>query len=142
MDRRLIKMWRIFKKGLIFIATLFIGIMTLSACTLKQPNTQVHVQIDWTDFIKWDGISYERDMNGVIVPPELVGERVGWVVKKVPSEVDTPNYRPEDGMAAFLPVGTEFFEIKNYNSTQYIAVLENEAYILYKTHESDSISFE
>ena len=135
-------MWRIFKKGLIFIATLFIGTMTLSACTLKQLNTQVHVHIDWTDFIKWDGISYERDMNEVIVPPELVGERVGWVVKNAPSEVDTPNYKPEDGMAAFLPIGTEFFEIKDHDSTQYIAVLEDDVYILYKAHESESINFE
>lgn len=62
------------------------------------------------------------------------------MVKNAPSDVSTPNYKPEDGMAAFLPVGTEFFEIKGYDSTQYIAVLEDDEYILYKAPESESIN--
>lgn len=127
-------MQRGLRKVLNCIAIFIVNIMMLSACT------PVHVHIDWTDFVKWDGISYERDSNEIIVPPELISERIGLVVKNAPSDVSTPNYKPEDGMAAFLPVGTEFFEIKGYDSTQYIAVLEDDEYILYKAPESESIN--
>lgn len=58
------------------------------------------------------------------------------------TDVSTQNYKPEDGMAVFLPIGTEFFEIKDYDNTQYIAVLEDDLYILYKALESESVNFE
>jgi len=100
------------------------------------------VHIDWIDFVKWGGILYERDYNNVEVPAELIGERIGFVLKQAPTEVRNPNYKPEDGMASYLPVGTEFFEIKGYDSKNYIAVYTEGRFILYKVHESESISFD
>lgn len=129
-------MQRSLRRALNCIAIFIVSIMMFSACM------PAHVHIDWIDFVKWDDISYERDSNEIIVPSELVGERMGLVVKNAPSDVSTQNYKPEDGMAAFLPIGTEFFEIKDYDNTRYIAVLEDDLYILYKALESESVNFE
>jgi hypothetical protein len=44
-------------------------------------------------------------------------------------------------MAASLPIGTKFYEIKGYDKKQYIAVSVNNNYILYKVSGSESIDF-
>lgn len=124
------------KKGLALIPVILLCIIVSSGCMTRRI-----VHIDWTDFVKWDGVSYQRDYNAESIPVELVGENIGFVTKIVPSQVSSPSYEPEDGMASFLPVGTEFFEIKGYDSSKYIAVYIDGEFILYKTRDSQTISF-
>jgi len=129
------------RKILALLSSVSIIIVLLSGCTTIGRTNGV-VLIDWVDFVKWDGISYERDYNNIEVPTELIVEKIGFVVKQAPSEVSSPDYKPEDGMASFLPVGTEIFEIHGYDSKKYIAVYTDGKFILYKDHESESISFD
>lgn len=115
--------------------------MFVSGCSTILGTKRV-VIIDWTDFVKWDGISYQRDYNDIEVPTELIGNRIGFVVKQAPSEVNNPNYKPEDGMASFLPVGTEFFEIAGYDSKKYIAVYTDGKFVLYRDYNSGPVTFD
>lgn len=124
------------KKGLAAFSIILIYIIVLNGCMSRRI-----VHIDWTDFVKWDGISYQRDYNAKSIPSELIGENIGFVTKVAPSQVSSPNYKPEDGMASVLPVGTEFFEIKGYDSSKYIAVYVNGEFVLYKTYDSPDIDF-
>lgn len=128
------------KKGLALIIVMLLSVITLS--TLSGCTGKEIIHIDWTDFVKWDGISYERGGDDILVPSELIGDRIGFVAKVAPSEVRTQNYKPEDGMASFLPVATEFFDIKGYDSSKYIAVNLDGEFILYKSLDSENISFE
>ncbi|NMA83433.1 MAG: hypothetical protein GX962_06175 [Epulopiscium sp.] len=98
--------------------------------------------IDWVDFVKWDNIIYVRDTTTDSIPKEYIGDLIGSVKKVAPSIVRIPNYKPKNGMAAFLELDTEFYEIIGYDSNRYIAVLTNEEYVVYKTIESKSIFFQ
>lgn len=124
------------KKDFTLIFMVLLGIILISGCMNKTITL-----IDWTDFVKWDGISYERGGSDVLVPTELIGDRIGFVAKAAPTEVSSPDYKPEDGMASFLPIGTEFFGIEGYDSSKYIAVYTDGDYILYRSLDSESISF-
>lgn len=70
------------------------------------------VVIDWVDFIKWDGTSYDGIHSGVLSDEDFIGEKVGTVQFKVADNVTNPNYKTKDGDAAFHEKGTEIFAIK------------------------------
>lgn len=122
------------RKGQILV--ILVVVILLSSCTIQSDT-----HIDWSDFVKWNGISYRKGNSDIMVPPGLIGERIGSVLKIAPTEVSSTNYKPEDGMASFLPVDTELFEIQEYDSTQYIAVYTGDRYVLYKTSDSENIIF-
>ena len=68
--------------------------------------------IDWVDFIKLNGHSYEGIYTGTLSDPSLVGKEIGTVKFKVADNVTNPNYKTKDGDAAFLEKGTKIFEVK------------------------------
>ncbi|MBO0960967.1 hypothetical protein J1P26_14800 [Neobacillus sp. MM2021_6] len=71
-----------------------------------------HAVIDWIDFIKLNGHSYEGIYTGALSDPTLVGKEIGTVKFKVDDNVTNPNYKTKDGDAAFLEKGTKIFEVK------------------------------
>jgi len=62
------------RKILALLSSVSIIIVLLSGCTTIGRTNGV-VLIDWVDFVKWDGISYERDYNNIEVPTELIVEK-------------------------------------------------------------------
>jgi hypothetical protein len=68
--------------------------------------------IDWVDFIKWDGISYDGIRSGVLSDETFIGEKIGTVQFKVSDNVTNPNYKTKNGDAAFHEKGTEIYSIK------------------------------
>ncbi|MEH7254273.1 hypothetical protein V7111_19305 [Neobacillus niacini] len=76
--------------------------------------------IDWVDFIKWDGITYNGIYSGALADKEYIGEKIGEVKFKVADNVTNPNYKIRNGDAAFHEKGTELFAIKGY--PEFIAV--------------------
>jgi len=111
----------------------FIFILPLSACS--------RTAIDWVDFVKWDGVSYENT-GDIAVPAELIGDQLGKVRETAPSVVYSADYQPKDGQAGHLAAGTELYTIDGYDSGVYIAVLLDGEYLLYKTHDSETVTFE
>lgn len=111
--------------------------MLITACSSNETEDGPHVSTEWADFIKLNDNSYER--VNMTVPASLVVDKIGSVQKKAPNDI--PNYEPKNGEAGQLESGTEYFEIQGYNQNSYIAVLINGEYYLYKTRESELISF-
>lgn len=111
----------------------FIFILPLSACS--------RTAIDWVDFVKWDGVSYENT-GDIAVPAELIGDQLGKVRETAPSVVYSADYQPKDGQAGQLAADTELYTIDGYDSGVYIAVLLDGEYLLYKTHDSETVTFE
>jgi len=93
--------------------------------------------IDWVDFVKWDNIIYVRDTTTDSIPKEYIGDLIGSVKKVAPSIVRIPNYKPKNGMAAFLELDTEFYEIIGYEGVlnQQIWVKYDEALCVEDTVE-------
>lgn len=96
--------------------------------------------ISWTDFVRWDDISYTRDLQSEILSESYIGELIGTVIKFAPLTVTgSINNIEENGMAGNLPLDTKFYKIIGYDSNNYIAVLMEDKYYVYKTLDSESI---
>ncbi|WML31188.1 hypothetical protein RCG24_04720 [Neobacillus sp. OS1-32] len=102
------------KKWSVFV--LFIVLLTGCRSTPFSPE----ISIDWVDFVKWDGKSYDGIYTGVLADKKFIGEKLGEVKFKVADNVTNPNYKIRNGDAAFHEKGTEIFTIKGY--PQLIAV--------------------
>lgn len=118
-------------------AIMLLLILAITGCSLMPTNESMGVSTDWTDFIKWDDKLFERVME--VVPSDLIGEKLGTVKETAPTNI--VNYEPKNGTAGHLSKGTEFYSIHGYSQDSYIAALINGIYHLYKTNDSDSISF-
>jgi hypothetical protein len=109
----------------------------------QSADTQVRI-VEWTDFIRWNDISYQGSgvFSGVyvFVPDELIADKLGEITLIAPTEV-SGEIEMENGMAGWRKPGTEFFSIRGYSQDNYIAVFVNGKYLLYKTRESEDIPF-
>ncbi len=106
------------------VLVLGILLFMITGCT-KDLNPLSHTIIDWVDFIKLNGNTYEGMYNGVISNPDLVTERIVGVIKfKVDENVTNPNYKTKNGDAAFLEKGTKLYAIEGLNEENYIAAVD------------------
>jgi hypothetical protein len=74
----------------------------------------IHTDIDWVDFIKFNNITYLA--SGPPVP--ISSENLTYYDKvrfKLSENVNDPNYRSKNGDAAFLEVGTPVYAINGYS---------------------------
>ncbi|HWK23603.1 MAG TPA: hypothetical protein VNS08_11295 [Ureibacillus sp.] len=92
---------------------LLICLIILTSCqhTLPQGITSQHTEIDWVDFIKWNGKEYNGIYSGVLADESYIGDKIGEVKFRVADNVTNPSYRTKDGDAAFHEPGTEIFSI-------------------------------
>jgi hypothetical protein len=79
-----------------------------------------HTIIDWVDFIKWDGITYDAIYSGALADTKFIGKKVGEVKFRVADNVTNPNYKTRNGDAAFHEKGTGIYSIKGH--PEFIAV--------------------
>jgi hypothetical protein len=101
-----------------------------------------HTEIDWVDFIKWQGKEYHAVYNGFISDPSLIGDKIGVTNFKVSENITDTGYKTKDGDAAFLPKGTALYNIKNM--TGFIAVKDEfqiNGYQLYVEYNSKQDRF-
>ncbi|MED3572312.1 hypothetical protein ACTHO0_26235 [Cytobacillus praedii] len=96
------------KKWCLFIVSLLL----LTGCR-SMPFEQ-HSVIDWVDFIKLDGQTYDGVYSGVLADQNLVNKMIGTVQFKVADNVTNPNYKIKNGDAAFHEKGTQIFNIKGH----------------------------
>lgn len=102
------------KKLAIFI--LLLG--TLASC--KALPIRTHVEIEWVDFIKWNGKEYNGIYTAELADEKSIGGKIGEVKFKVADNIFDTHYKIKNGDAAFHEKGTEIYEIKGY--PDYIAV--------------------
>ena len=136
------------KKVIIMVGVciaIFVGGFAVYAFSNQEasPMTQISI-VEWTDFIKWNDRSYQGSGGWggayVFVPKDLIGDILGMVTDTAPTEV-VGEFEAQNGMAGWRKPGTEFFSIHGYSDDDYIAVLVNGKYLLYKTPDSETPPF-
>lgn len=89
---------------------LIVLILLLAGC--RTSPFQTNVEIDWVDFIKWNGKMYEGIYSGVIADEKFIGETIGKVKFKVADNIKDSSYKTKNGDAAFHEKGTVIYAIK------------------------------
>lgn len=110
------------------VMALTIVVLTLLGLTscFGSPNT-TSVQIDWVNFVKFNGITYLSGMvnAGRALQESDLGPVFATVKKKLDGNVTDPTYHSQDGDAAFLDVGTSVYAVKGYLATFRLAARYN-----------------
>lgn len=94
------------------------------------------VPVDWSDFIKINGVTYIGDFRETEITPDRIGERIGEVSCGVPivytdGRGNITDDTPADGASFLCSIGTELFSVKD--SAHSIAALVNGRYYLYSS---------
>lgn len=106
-------------------------------------ETCVDICVDWSDFVRVNGISYDGHFENRVIDESRIGEKLGEILYTVKS-----NYSSQEEMnaaskrdftAAFRPVGCEIFAVKDDENS--IAVLDGGKYYLYTSGELYSVPF-
>ena len=100
--------------------------------------------VDWMDFVKVNGITYDGGFESKEIDASRVGEKLGEILHTVKSQYSSQEEMNaasnRDFTAAFRPIGSEIFAVKDDDYS--IAVLDNGKYYLYTHRVDNSISFE
>lgn len=109
---------------------------SLAATETLPPVTepiQTSVCVDWMDFIRVNGVVYDGGWENREVDESRIGEKLGEILYTVKSyyesEEELQQADKRDFTAAFRPIGSEIFAVKDDENS--IAVLDNGKYYLY-----------
>lgn len=92
------------------------------------------IAVDYIDFVRMYGHEYVGIPGSV--QPGQVGRTVGTVRCTFSVTFPGPKHVPQDGDAAFLPVGTELHELKGYPpSARLVAKSPDRGWVIYKVAE-------
>ncbi|MDQ0897653.1 MULTISPECIES: hypothetical protein [unclassified Paenibacillus] len=90
--------------------------------------------IDWVDFLKLNGISYTYSWQAALTDPSMLGDEISKIAFQVADNVNDVHYATKDGDAAFLPIGTVVYAIKDYPNGEIVAVQDFHAIGGYKLY--------
>lgn len=100
------------------------------------PDADGDAAIDWVPFVVVDGVMFHTTFSPeATVPETALGDVVATVQCRIADTVGNPDYRPRDGDAAYLPVGTELREVNGYRSSFRLAAWEDGAWRVYEPSE-------
>ena len=104
-------------------------ILLAASCTTSHSA----VQIDYTDFVKLSGVTYQAAWTSPVRPLQDgdLGPGYGRVKVKLEGSQD-PNHQLQDGDAAFLPAGTQVYQVKGYQSSFRLAARHDGRLMLYE----------
>ncbi len=89
--------------------------------------------IDWVDFVKLDGRVYSLTGSPeATADPELVRRPVGKVRCRLSDMVSDPDYRIQNGDAAFLPLGTRVYRFGKSDPRLRVLVKRENGYRVYE----------
>ena len=95
--------------------------------------TYTSVLVDWMDFIRVNGVVYDGGWENREIDESRIGEKLGEILYTVKSyyesEEELQQADKRDFTAAFRPIGSEIFALKDDENS--IAVLDNGKYYLY-----------
>ena len=115
--------------------SLTFALFLLAACSLSSSSIScANTQIDWVNFIEVGSTQYVAGMSSPA--PALQTSDLGPVyahVKfRVSDHVCDPHYRPRDGDAAFLEIGTSIYQVQGHSPTTALAARFNGQIVLYE----------
>ncbi len=133
--------WASWARG---VGSLTMIVLSLSgmATPPAQPTPPAHQPapsftiIDWVPFVQFGDIQYlASSVPGPTLTSSALGPRYAQVRHKVEGNVHDPRYRPQNGDAAFLDVGTLLYLVKGYRATFRLAAHVQDSIVLF---EADS----
>lgn len=105
-----------------------------AAAPCPPPDAEGDAQIDWVPFVKVDGLMYTSLQSATenTVPEAALGDLVAAVTCRISDTVGNPDFRPRDGDASYLPVGTELRAFADADPRMRLAVREDGAWRVYE----------
>ena len=105
-----------------------------STVDTSSESFRYEVPVDWSDFIKTDGVIYKGDWRETEVSPDKIGSKIGEVSCGVPKvytdgKGNLLNLEPENGASSICGIGTELFSVIDDDNS--IAALVDGKYYLY-----------
>ena len=92
--------------------------------------------VDWTDFVKYNGQTYEGDWGETTVSLEHVGNLLGCIEHSVPSEIrNFEEYTVPDNASPGRSVGTPFYAVPDNENAIAVYDANREIYYLYELTE-------
>lgn len=126
-------------KKYIALLLVMVFLFSFSACAdnKEKENTEpmwIEVMVEWTDFVKINGVIYDGDFRETQVPADKIGEKIGTVSCTPPKVYHDGNgnvtsMEPDEGAASLCRIGTELFAIIDRDNA--IAALVDGQYYLY-----------
>jgi hypothetical protein len=98
-------------------------------------SKRVTVEIDWVDFVEFDGRMFMRAARDAAVGEARLGAELGTVACRLDGVVDDPGYAPRDGDASFLLAGTQLRQVTGFRSDLRIAAEGPDGWVLYDAIE-------
>lgn len=99
-----------------------------------------NAEIDWVDFVKFDGITYIADLQAAPLPEHALGAQHGVVRCRLSGNVSDPKYRSKDGDAAFLESGTPVYRVKGYDHRFRLAAHNGSRILLFEADTNPKAS--
>jgi hypothetical protein len=97
-------------------------LMLFSACQLPSLPPACNTQIDWINFVQVQSTQYVAGPGApAIVQESELGAVYMRVNSKLSGHVCDPSYRPKDGDAAFLDVGTPVYQLNAHPPAEGLA---------------------
>ncbi|PYI55426.1 hypothetical protein [Paenibacillus flagellatus] len=90
--------------------------LTATACA--------QVIVDWVDFVRLDGRTYEAQWEAVVADPSRIGQEVGSVKHMLNGNVKRANYKSKDGDAAYLDKGTKLLSLTGVDAEAAVVVAD------------------
>ena len=114
-------------------AAVIAAVLLIAACQLPRSAPTCNAQIDWVNFIQVGSTQYVAGpQSPTILQVSDLGPVYAHVKFRVSGNVCDPNYRLNDGDAAFLDVGTPIYQVNGYPSSDQLAAKFNGSLVVYR----------
>ncbi|MBE6709772.1 MAG: hypothetical protein E7579_01500 [Ruminococcaceae bacterium] len=101
-----------------------------------EPEEGQLAMVEWIDFVKYNGQTYEGDWGETTVPLENVGKLLGYIENSVPSEIrNFEEYTVPDNASPYCSVGTPFYAVTNNENAIAVYTKNKDTYYLYQIRE-------
>jgi hypothetical protein len=108
------KLWPYFRSFLIIIPGIIVIATGMHWGVKTWGMKNIHVDIDWVEFIKFNDRMYLLNYNSYPIAEENLIP-YDTIRFKLSGNVNDPNYRSKNGDASFLDVGTPVYYINGYS---------------------------
>ena len=105
----------------------------IAATVNEEPERIIYVE--WTDFVKYGGQTYEGDWGETTVPLENIGKLLGYIENSVPSVIYTEDYTVPDNASPSREIGSPFYAVADNENAIAVYDSRKNTYYLYKLDE-------
>ena len=92
--------------------------------------------VSWSDFVKYNGQTYQGDWNETTVPLENVGKLLGYIENHVPSEIrNFDEYTAPDNASPSRETGSPFYAVTGSENAIAVYYKPADTYYLYILEE-------